>query len=66
MRTVKKNEKDQRGCIYCADMTKGKCKHDECPYYELDDFEKYEDFFKSRGSIFDEIFKEVIQNENSN
>lgn len=58
MRTIRQKEKNKRGCIYCADMKKGKCKHDKCPYHELDGFKTYEEYFKSKCSIFDEIFKE--------
>lgn len=62
MRAVEKEEKEKRGCLYCRDYKskQGKrgCKHDECPYRELDEFETYEDYFKSQGSVFDEFFME--------
>lgn len=67
MRVVGSAEKDKRGCLYCLDWIKvGKkrgvmCKHDECPYRELDDFETYEDYFKAQGSALTGLFEEVAK-----
>lgn len=52
MRKLTKAEINKRGCMYCTDMgitifwEDGKkrsraCKHDECPYHELDNVENY-------------------------
>lgn len=69
MRTVGKAEKEKRGCLYCCDfktVRRGvrKCKHDECPYHELDEFETYEDFFESQGGLLEEFLEvEVTESE---
>lgn len=63
MRFVEKDEKEKRGCLYCLDYKKRRgegnrmCKHKECPYHELDEFENYEDFFKAQDCIFDVLFR---------
>ena len=48
MRITSTKEKKKRGCEYCADAKqKGKkCKHDKCPYKELDRFGTYDDYCK--------------------
>ena len=54
MRALTYEEKRKRGCVYCTDYQskKGKygtingCMHDECPYHELDKYEKYKDYLK--------------------
>lgn len=65
MRVVEKNERDKRGCLYCLDFkgntNRGKCKHDECPYRELDDYETYEDYFKSQGTALTGLLEEVCR-----
>ena len=64
MRVVDKNEKEKRGCLYCLDYKKVRgtknrmCKHDECPFRELDEFESYEDFFKAQGNVLAGLFEE--------
>ena len=60
MRIVHNKERTQRGCVYCADRIthdeSGKklhqkmCPYGECPYHELDGFENYGEFLKSKGS----------------
>lgn len=66
MRVVDKNEKEKRGCLYCHDYKKVRgaknrmCKHDECPYRELDEFESYEDYFKAQGGVFAGVLMEHI------
>lgn len=62
MRIVKEDERKKRGCIYCLDYKTHhgykKCKHDKCPYRELDNYESYEDYFRSRPGIsIEEILK---------
>lgn len=63
MRTVGIVEKKKRGCIYCLDYktVKGqkKCKHDECPYHELDGFECYTDYMKSKQPLWIEFLEEL-------
>ena len=61
MRSVSKNEQKKRGCFYCTDFKTVRrgvkmCKHDECPYHELDEFETYEDYFESYKGTLDELF----------
>ncbi len=56
MRTVRKREKEQRGCMYCEDWVegfeiKGKyipggCKHTQCPYHEMDNEKSYDEYLK--------------------
>lgn len=59
MRVVSKEEKKKRGCIYCRDRRKGgMCKHNECPYHELDEYETYEDFFEAQGNVLEGLFGE--------
>lgn len=59
MRKLGKKEKKKRGCLYCLDRKSGKCKHDECPYRELDEYESYNDYLKSEIGIFNELLKAV-------
>lgn len=65
MRVVGKDEREKRGCIYCLDFkgktNRGKCKHDECPYRELDDYETYEDYFKSQSTALTGLLEEVAK-----
>lgn len=63
MRVVSKEEKKKRGCKYCLDNKHVKgvgnmCKHNECPYHELDEFETYEDFYKTNAGILEELLGE--------
>ena len=56
MRIMSIAEIRKRGCKYCLDYKRIRgmgrmCKHDECPHHELDEFETYEDYFKSKPSI---------------
>lgn len=48
MRKIIKKERKKRGCKYCLDYKKDKCKHAECPYHELDNYATYEKFFKDQ------------------
>jgi hypothetical protein len=56
MRFPDKKEMKQRGCIWCKDRKKVKgfcgktiaCVHDKCPYHELDRFNSYRQFIKSK------------------
>lgn len=58
MRGLTHKEMNKRGCIYCSDLIKRKlepdsklrslvCKHDKCPYHELDSYDTYTQFLKS-------------------
>lgn len=62
MRAVSKEERDKRGCLYCHDYKKRyglrECKHDKCPYRELDEFETYEDYVNANGGFLDDLFGE--------
>lgn len=54
-RIVHLYERNQRGCVYCNDVVKGKyhgcnrlaCPYDECPYEALGKYETYEEFMAS-------------------
>lgn len=59
MRVVRVAEMKKRGCIFCADHQSKKyrgrkqkvCIHNECPYHELDKYEKYRDYLKHEAPI---------------
>lgn len=36
----------KRGCAYCTDFVNMACKHEECPYHELDGFKTYDEYLK--------------------
>ena len=61
MRALGKEEKEKRGCLYCLDCrvktNRVCCKHNECPYHELDEYETYEDFFNSQGGLLENLFE---------
>lgn len=62
MRVVSIEEKKKRGCIYCRDRKRGgMCKHDKCPYRELDGYETYEDYFQSQGGILETLLGEDLE-----
>ena len=50
-RILRGPERKQRGCLFCLDScSRGHwCPHDECPYPEMDGFDKYTDYLKSTG-----------------
>lgn len=63
MRLLTFNEKAKRGCYYCTDLTvkngRKACPYYECPYHELDEFENYGEYLKSKGSTtMTEILRE--------
>lgn len=64
MRVVGKKEREKMGCIYCCDYKKRKgvrmCKHEECPYHELDGYETYEDFFHSQAGLLEGPFETEV------
>lgn len=57
MRKLHNKERTQRGCIHCTEVVppvkEGKryrermCPHKQCPYRELDEYEKYEDYLQA-------------------
>lgn len=52
MRLVRKEVMDRYGCGDCADSkwvcgTIFECKHQECPYEELNEYQTYEQFLDS-------------------
>lgn len=58
MRELRKVEIGQRGCIYCADVImperryqNRKCPHEECPYHELDNVAKYDEYMKTTNKL---------------
>ena len=60
MKFITKKMNHKRGCIsYCADTTTVMfgsrkayyCKHDSCPYHELDEHKSYTDYLKATPSI---------------
>ena len=57
MRKLSKNEVEKRGCEYCMDYkfkTLGheqSCTFDACPYHELDDYDTYDDYLKSKTEL---------------
>ena len=67
MRNLTYEEMRKRGCSYCTDMTKCEkgssgsykyiCSYDECPYHELDKFDTYEDYLKSKESNLDFVLQ---------
>lgn len=57
MRVLSKDDRKKRGCRYCADRKSCWCKHDECPYHELDDVETYEDYYISEMGLFNWLFE---------
>ena len=65
MRALGKAEKDKRGCLYCLEFkgstNRGRCEHDECPYRELDDYETYEDYFKSQSTDLASLLEEIAK-----
>lgn len=68
MRAIGIDEKKKRGCRYCLEYKHIKgvgnmCKHDKCPYHELDDYDTYEDFFKAQGSVLEELLGEEQAND---
>ena len=71
VRVVKLQEKKQRGCQYCMDMTKTRvgranvtgCPYPECKYHELDNYETYEEYMESEDCriLVNEFFSTVAQ-----
>ena len=66
MHKISNAENEKRGCLYCLDKAKGvridvgggkidmiMCKHDKCPYNELDKHERYKDYLKEVVKEFD-------------
>jgi hypothetical protein len=59
MRKLERQEMRKRGCNYCTNVVKKKmgccyvykCPHDECPYHELDAFDTYSQYIKSKGDL---------------
>ena len=60
MRPLQPREMNKRGCIYCLDYRNQKkkpedtqrtkmCIHPSCPYHELDPYNTYLDYLKSKG-----------------
>ena len=61
MREVTEQDQEKRGCFYCMDMIRVKCKtedgkyrkarrecpYDTCPYHELDDHGTYTGYLES-------------------
>ena len=60
MRLISKEEWKQRGCAYCLDHKKHSCKHDECPYRELDNVETYDEYLENNGFIFDSLLLDIF------
>ena len=60
MRIISEKEWKQRGCAYCLDHKKKQCKHDECPYHELDNVETYEEYMDSIGFFFDSLLIDIF------
>lgn len=54
---VSKEEYIKRGCAYCMDSEVDthkhrlmpKCKHDTCPYHELDSYNTYDQYLENNG-----------------
>lgn len=55
MRIVSLKEWSQRGCAYCLDRKGHSCKHNECPYHELDDVKNYGEYLEKTGFLFDRL-----------
>lgn len=60
MKFITKKMNHKRGCIsYCADTITVRhgsrkacyCKHNSCPYHELDEYESYTDYLKATEDI---------------
>lgn len=50
MRKVAYKERKKRGCVYCTEHRVRRyiyCKHNECPFHELDGHKTYNDYLKS-------------------
>lgn len=51
MRKVRLRERKKRGCDYCTEYVISKgythCKHNECPFHELDGHRTYGDYLKT-------------------
>lgn len=60
LRLISEKEWKQRGCEYCLDHQKHSCKHDECPYHELDNVETYEEYMQNMGFFFDSLLTDVF------
>ena len=60
-RLVRQEEQKARGCPYCADATKGAwwCPYEFCPYYELDNYAKYQDYMKANGATVPQIIRRL-------
>lgn len=54
-RALTYKEKEQRGCAYCTDRVGLSCKHPECPYHELDNFRRYDDYLKEYPVELDKV-----------
>ena len=68
MRKLENDEQRKRGCEFCIERTTDTfayddgdiirkrtspaCPHDVCPFTELDRFDRYGDFVKSRGAFY--------------
>lgn len=67
MRILEVKEREKRGCAFCTERQKESlqvdngtaivnrrfyvCPHDVCPFRELDEFDKYNDYIKSLGDL---------------
>lgn len=61
MRDLSSREIDKRGCWYCLDFVKKiktpqgnkavkMCIHPSCPYHELDKYDHYSDYLKTKDT----------------
>lgn len=59
-RLVKQDEQKARGCRYCGHTRNGWwCPFDECPYHELDNFVKYQDFMRATEATVPQIIRKL-------
>jgi hypothetical protein len=71
MQQITEKLRVEKGCSWCTDKvkknldgtTRNYCPYNECPYEELDEFEAYEDYFKSKGDPFEALRKKPISTE---
>lgn len=63
MKKLTNKEIKKRGCKYCSafckDRYENKCKHNVCPYPELDNYDTYNDYLKATK---DTDFLEILLN----
>ena len=59
-RLIRQDEQKARGCHYCAHTRGGWwCPYEFCPYHELDNYVKYQDYMKANGATVPQIIRKL-------